>query len=83
MACLMARTALISFVAEAIASAAALGSCRSADGDLNEPATKPTHDGLIQRHRIYWGWFGTAMLMRGAIAKAKRAGISAASMRTN
>lgn len=21
-------------------------------------------DGLIQRHRIYWGWFGTKLLMR-------------------
>jgi hypothetical protein len=27
-------------------------------------------DGLIQHHRIYWGWFGSAMLTRSAIAKA-------------
>ena len=27
-------------------------------------------DGLIWRHRIYWGWFGTQMLIRSALAKA-------------
>lgn len=26
--------------------------------------------GLIRHHRIYWGWFGTALLLRSAIAKA-------------
>jgi hypothetical protein len=26
-------------------------------------------DGLIQHHRIYWGWFGTALLTRNAVAK--------------
>lgn len=25
--------------------------------------------GLIQRHRIYWGWFGTGLLLRSAAAK--------------
>ena len=29
-------------------------------------------DGLIQRHRIYWGWFGSAMLTRNAVTKATR-----------
>jgi hypothetical protein len=28
-------------------------------------------DGLIQHHRIYWGWFGTALLTRSAVAKTK------------
>lgn len=28
-------------------------------------------DGLIEHHRIYWGWFGTALLTRGAVDKAK------------
>lgn len=27
-------------------------------------------DGLIQSHRIYWGWFGTGELVRSAMAKA-------------
>jgi hypothetical protein len=36
-------------------------------------------EGLIQHHRIYWGWFGSAMLTRSAIAKAGRASASAAS----
>jgi len=27
-------------------------------------------DGLIQSHRIYWGWFGTGELIRSAMAKA-------------
>ncbi|MBV8747970.1 MAG: nuclear transport factor 2 family protein [Xanthobacteraceae bacterium] len=40
-------------------------------------------DGLIQHHRIYWGWFGSAMLTRSAIAKAERAGASAASVRAD
>jgi steroid Delta-isomerase len=31
-------------------------------------------DGLIQHHRIYWGWFGSGMLTRSAIAKAARKG---------
>ncbi len=26
-------------------------------------------DGLIAHHRIYWGWFGTALLTRSAIEK--------------
>lgn len=26
--------------------------------------------GLIRHHRIYWGWFGTALLLRSAVAKA-------------
>ncbi len=29
-------------------------------------------DGLIQHHRIYWGWFGTALLTRSAVEKARR-----------
>jgi steroid Delta-isomerase len=36
-------------------------------------------DGLIQHHRIYCGWFGSAMLTRSATAKAGRASTSAAS----
>jgi steroid Delta-isomerase len=35
-------------------------------------------DGLIEHHRIYWGWFGSAMLTRRAIGKAERAGASPA-----
>ncbi len=27
-------------------------------------------EGKIQRHRIYWGWFGVAMLMASATRKA-------------
>jgi steroid Delta-isomerase len=27
-------------------------------------------DGLIQHHRVYWGWFGTALLTRSAVDKA-------------
>jgi steroid Delta-isomerase len=30
-------------------------------------------DGLIQHHRVYWGWFGTALLTRSAVGKAKAA----------
>jgi steroid Delta-isomerase len=30
-------------------------------------------DGLIQYHRIYWGWFGTQLLMRSAVDKARKA----------
>ena len=40
-------------------------------------------DGSIQHHRIYWGWFGSAMLTRSAIAKAGRAGASPASVRAD
>lgn len=40
-------------------------------------------DGLIQHHRIYWGWFGSAMLTRNAIAKVGRAGASPASVRAD
>ena len=29
-------------------------------------------DGLIQHHRIYWGWFGTALLVRSAVEKATK-----------
>jgi hypothetical protein len=29
-------------------------------------------DGLIQHHRVFWGWFGTALLTRSAVAKAER-----------
>ena len=28
-------------------------------------------DGLIWRHRIYWGWFGTQMLIQSALSKAQ------------
>jgi steroid Delta-isomerase len=28
-------------------------------------------DGLIQHHRIYWGWFGTGLLVRSAVGKLK------------
>jgi len=28
--------------------------------------------GLIRHHRIYWGWFGTALLTRSAVEKAAR-----------
>jgi len=27
-------------------------------------------DGLISHHRIYWGWFGTQMLIASAMSKA-------------
>ncbi len=27
--------------------------------------------GLIQHHRIYWGWFGTGLLVRRAVGKVK------------
>jgi hypothetical protein len=37
-------------------------------------------DGLIQHHRIYRGWFGSAMLTRSAIAKAGHAGTSPGSV---
>ena len=30
-------------------------------------------NGLIQYHRIYWGWFGTALLTRSAVDKARKA----------
>ena len=29
-------------------------------------------DGLIARHRIYWGWFGTQMLIGSALADAEQ-----------
>jgi len=29
-------------------------------------------DGLIQHHRIYWGWFGTALLVHSAVEKATK-----------
>ena len=29
-------------------------------------------DRLIQHHRIYWGWFGTALLVRSAVEKATK-----------
>lgn len=29
-------------------------------------------DGLIQHHRVYWGWFGTALLTRGAVDKVRQ-----------
>ena len=28
-------------------------------------------DGLIQHHRIYWGWFGTGLLVQSAVGKLK------------
>jgi ketosteroid isomerase-like protein len=28
-------------------------------------------DGLIQHHRIYWGWFGTGLLVQSAVGKVK------------
>lgn len=28
--------------------------------------------GLIQHHRVYWGWFGTGLLTRSAASKAKQ-----------
>jgi len=34
-------------------------------------------DGLIQHHRIYWGWFGTALLTRSALSKAREEGTRA------
>jgi len=40
-------------------------------------------DGLIQHHRIYWGWFGSAMLARSAIAKAGHTGAAPASVRAS
>jgi steroid Delta-isomerase len=30
-------------------------------------------DTLIQCHRIYWGWFGTQLLTRSAVDKARKA----------
>jgi hypothetical protein len=32
--------------------------------------------GLIQHHRVYWGWFGTGLLTRSAVAKAGRAAVA-------
>jgi predicted SnoaL-like aldol condensation-catalyzing enzyme len=29
-------------------------------------------DGKITHHRIYWGWFGTRLLLRNALGKAAR-----------
>jgi hypothetical protein len=29
-------------------------------------------DGLIQYHRVYWGWFGTALLTRSAVDKVRK-----------
>jgi len=29
-----------------------------------------TTDGLIRRHRIYWGWFGVRLLTRAAVRRA-------------
>jgi len=29
-------------------------------------------DGLIQCHRIYWGWFGTTLLTRNAASKVRQ-----------
>jgi steroid Delta-isomerase len=29
-------------------------------------------DGLIQHHRIYWGWFGTALLTSSAAGKVRK-----------
>ena len=28
--------------------------------------------GLIQYHRVYWGWFGTALLTRSAVDKVRK-----------
>ncbi len=39
--------------------------------------------GSIQHHRIYWGWFGSAMLTHSAIAKAGRDATSPASVRAD
>ena len=30
--------------------------------------------GLIEHHRIYWGWFGTGLLVRSAAGKVKTGG---------
>jgi len=30
-------------------------------------------DGLIERHRIYWGWFGIGQLVQSAVAKDRDA----------
>ena len=40
-------------------------------------------DGLIQHHRSYWGWFGSAMLTRSAIVKAGRAATSTGLVRAD
>ena len=32
-------------------------------------------DGLIRHHRIYWGWFGAALLTKSAAAKAREAAL--------
>jgi hypothetical protein len=29
-------------------------------------------DGFIQHHRVYWGWFGTPLLMRSAVDKVRK-----------
>jgi steroid Delta-isomerase len=29
-------------------------------------------DGLIVHHRVYWGWFGTALLTRAAVDKVRK-----------
>jgi len=44
------------------------------DGDQVEIVeVMEIEDGLIQRHRIYWGWLGTGLLTRSAVQKANRA----------
>ena len=47
---------------------------RAPDGDQVEIVeVMEIADGLIQYHRIYWGWFGTQLLTRSAVDKAKKA----------
>jgi hypothetical protein len=29
-------------------------------------------DGLIQYHRVYWGWFGTRLFTRTAVDKVRK-----------
>jgi steroid Delta-isomerase len=40
-------------------------------------------DGLIQHHRIYWGWFGSALLRSSAASKANKDGTRPTSLRAD
>jgi hypothetical protein len=45
------------------------------DGDqVNLVEVMEIADGLIHHHRIYWGWFGTALLTSSAVGKARKEG---------
>jgi steroid Delta-isomerase len=47
--------------------------CAAPDGDqVDLVEVMEIADGLIQHHRVYWGWFGTGLLTCNAAEKAKR-----------